>query len=267
MTTTSPTLLVSGGRGFIGRYVCQAATRAGYQVTTLGRGADNDVVRDLLDPQPGWTQGGFDYAINLAAYSDHAATCGLDAATVRANSARMLSALREHGPFHKRAIHVSSSEVFGDRRDHPLGWARVDDPYQLESLYAQGKAEQERWADLYGFHSVRVTNVWGDGQPQTKAYPRIRAAVLQGQPLTDRTGGDPVQWSPVAEVAERLVELLTEPALRRREHLAPARAATFTRFVEAIATDLGRPAPPIEDGEPLVASLGILPTLSLSGAA
>jgi nucleoside-diphosphate-sugar epimerase len=261
VTTTSPTLLVAGGRGFIGRYVCAAAERAGYAVTTLGRSPGNDIVRDLTDPAPTARPRGFGYLINLAAYSDHAATQGLDLDTVRRDSAQMIRTLTQYEPFIHRAIHVSTSEVFGDRRHADR--ARVDEPYRIESAYAAGKAEQERWADAYRFHLVRITNVWGDGQPATKAYPRILDAIAHGGTLTDCTGGAPVQWSWVEDVAERLVELLTEPILRREEHLAPTQADTFARFVEVTAAGLGRPVPSIEAGTPLAPVLGIAPTVAL----
>lgn len=262
MTTISPTLLVAGGRGFIGRYVCEAARQAGYAVTTLGCSPDNDIVRDLRDPAAVETRG-FDYLINLAAYSDHAATRDLDLETVCNGSGQMLRTLRRYGPFRHRAIHVSTSEVFGDRRR--AGWARPDDPHRIESAYAAGKAEQERWAKVYGFHVVRLTNVWGDGQPPTKAYPRIKAAIERGGVLSDHTGGHPVQWSWVADVAERLVDLLAAPGLRTHEHLAPTQAETFARFVELVAGVLDRPVPPIEARLPLAPVLGIEPTLALRG--
>jgi NADH dehydrogenase len=266
VTTTSPTLLVAGGTGFIGRHVCAAARDAGYQVTTLGRSPGNDIVRDLLDRTASATPCGFDYLVNLAAYSDHAATRGLGHDTVRANSGQMLRTLHQYGPYHRRAIHISTSEVFGNRRNHPHGRARVDDEHQIQSVYAAGKAEQEQWADTYGYHIVRITNVWGDGQPPTKAYPRIREAIMHGGTLTDHTGGEPVQWSWVGDVAQHLVQLLTEPALRRHEHLAPEQAVTFTQFVEHTAESMGRPTPRIQDGEPLAPALGIAPTLPIPSA-
>jgi len=242
--------------------VCAAAERAEYAVTTLGRSPDNDIVRDLADPETDDAWYGFDYLINLAAYSDHAATRGVDPVTVCNNSEQMVRTLGDYGPFHMRAIHVSTSEVFGDRRD--LGRARVDDRFRIESAYAAGKGVQERLAVAHGFHTVRITNVWGEGQPQTKAYPRIRDAVMHGWTLADHTGGAPVQWSWVEDVARRLVELLTEP-IRQVEHLAPSRAETFARFVESTAATLGRPVPPIEARTPLAPVLGIVPTLALQG--
>lgn len=262
MTTTRPTLLVAGGRGFIGRYVCDAARRSGYAVTTLGRSPGNDITRDLLNHSADMTRWGFDYLINLAAYSDHAATRGLDVKTVRHNSGLMVRRLHHYGPF-RRVIHVSTSEVFGDRRH--LGRAQVNDTRRIESAYAAGKDEQERWADACGYHTVRITNVWGDGQPPTKAYPRIRDAVAHGRTLADHTGGSPVQWSWVADVAQRLVELLAEPGLRPHEHLAPEPAETFARFVEVTAASLGQQPPPVEARSPLAPVLGVVPTLTLNG--
>lgn len=265
MTTSNPTLLVAGGGGFVGRHVCAAARLAGYVVTTLGPEPGNDIVRDLLDTSAsGPTEHGFDYLINLAAYSDHAATGGLAPEAVRRNSGQILRSLQRYGPFRLRGVHVSTSEVFGDRRG--LGRALPGDPLRIESAYALGKAEQERWAAFYGLHAVRITNVWGDGQPPTKAYPRIvKAAALHGLTLADHTGGAPVQWSWVEDVAQRLVELLTVPDLGQVEHLAPDRAETFTGFVEATAARLGLPVPPIEARTPLAPVLGIEPTLTLDG--
>jgi nucleoside-diphosphate-sugar epimerase len=174
----------------------------------------------------------------------------------------MLHTLGEY-PHRCRAIHVSTSEVFGDRRD--LSWAQPDEPFRIESTYAAGKAEQERVAATYCFHVIRITNVWGEGQPLTKAYPRIRDAIVNGGTLTDHTGGAPVQWSWVAEVAQRLVDLLTEPGICPYEHLAPTQAVTFARFVELTAAALGRPVPRIEARTPLAPVLGIQPTLALRG--
>lgn len=262
MTTTKPTLLVAGGNGFIGRYVCAAARKRGYEVTTLGRSEGNDIQRDLRNPAAPPLRTGFDYAINLAAYSDHSAVMDRDPESVVLESGYMIRSLSRYGPF-KRVLHVSTSEVFGDRRDDPMGWARTDDPYRLESVYARGKAEQERYAETYGFHTIRITNVWGEGQPLIKAYPAIKRAILDELPINDYSGGAPIQWSWVGSVASRLLDLLDDPSLRPWEHLAPYGAEDFRSFVGNLAHQFRRKVPVVNPVTPLAPALGIVPTVLL----
>lgn len=262
---TKPTLLVAGGSGFIGKYVCAAARRQGYEVTTLGRSNSNDIqldLRGIFDP-PRRVE--YDYLINLAAYSDHAAAHGLGKAQVECHAGRIIKSLRDLFFIENRVIHVSSSEVFPDRRNNPLGWARVDDNFDPPHLYGEGKAVQEEWASTFNWNIVRITNVWGEGQPANKAYPTIKRAILTGGTLKDYSGGSQIQWSWVGDVAQELVNLLTNPGMRSVEHVAPCHARTFPQFVDDLASTLQRPTPPIENCQPAGVELGIKPTWRIGG--
>lgn len=153
-------VLVTGGRGIVGRFVTTALSRAGHDVTLLGRGAANHPW-DLADTAPRLPRA--DALVHLALAHVPGAYRGGEGDDPdgfrRLNLDGTLRLFDAAGD--AQIVFLSSRAVYGDhRRDAIL---RESDPAEPNSLYGKVKLAAEQALGPRGA-SIRATGVYG-GRP------------------------------------------------------------------------------------------------------
>ncbi|GLS32172.1 Nucleoside-diphosphate-sugar epimerase [Mesorhizobium albiziae] len=199
--------LVSGGTGFVGRFIVENLLAAGHAVTVMGRTAPPQgffsapvrFVEGTLDPSRDQSAAfdGIDCFIHAA--FDHVAGKyrggeGDDAAGFRfrnrEGSAALFAAAKARGV--SRAVFLSSRAVYGTQ---PAG-ALLDEetPPHPDTLYGQVKLASEEdlkamsGADFCGA-SLRVTGVYGPGgHGREDKWADLFRDYLAGRPILPRAG-------------------------------------------------------------------------------
>lgn len=229
-----PTILVTGGAGFIGSHVTDALLRRGHQVTVLddlsggfqdnlvpGAAFVNGSITDERLVDRVFHQQTFDYVYHLAAYAAE----GLSHFVKRFNytnnvigSVNLINACINTGV--KGVVFTSSIAVYGGHPDLPLretATARPEDPYGIAKL----AVEQELHAcrEMFGLDFIifRPHNVFGARQNIGDRYRNVIGIfmnqILQGQPMT--IFGDGTQsraFTHVDDVAPVMAEAIDLPA-------------------------------------------------------
>jgi len=91
------------------------------------------------------------------------------------------------------------SESMPTRPDNPYGFAKDALRQQLEFLKS-AKPFNLTWARLF--------YMYGDGQPGTSLYPKLKEAVLRGDKVFNMSGGEQLRdYLPAAEIARRITWL------------------------------------------------------------
>jgi nucleoside-diphosphate-sugar epimerase len=203
----SASTLVSGGTGFVGRFIVEDLLAAGYEVAVMGRTRPPDdffskPVRFLegrLDPARDQSAllTGVDFLVHAA--FDHLpgkyrAGEGSDAAGFQyrnqEGSIALFEAARTAGI--KRAVFLSSRAVYGIQ---PAGAMLTEEtPPHPDTLYGEVKlaTEQQLWrmsADGFCGTSLRVTGVYGPaGSGHEHKWAGLFRDYLAGTPVGPRAG-------------------------------------------------------------------------------
>jgi nucleoside-diphosphate-sugar epimerase len=171
-------LLITGGTGYVGRFIVEAARAAGHRVTLLGR-RPGDAPWDLADPAPRLPAA--DALVHAAL--DHAPGAfrggeGDPARFRRLNLDGTRVLFDAAGDM--RLIFLSSRAVYGDhRRGETL---RESDPPVPDSLYGEVKLAGEQALGGRGV-ALRPTGVYG-GSPHK--WEALFAAYLRGEAIPPR---------------------------------------------------------------------------------
>jgi dTDP-6-deoxy-L-talose 4-dehydrogenase (NAD+) len=125
----------------------------------------------------------------------------------------------EYG-FQSGAIKASAET----RPSNPYAVAKDSLRRQLQFLQAQQPFELT-WARLF--------YLYGDGQAASSLLPQLRAAVTQGLPVFNMSGGEQLRdYLPVEVVAQRLVELAMQPRGRGLINVCSGNPLPVRRLVE-----------------------------------
>lgn len=176
-------LLITGGSGFLGRYVAGYARAAGIEVTASGRDAADgaDVVCDLGDV-PGVTRllqsVRPDVILHLAAVSFVAEQDSeLIYRTNLIGSLNLLTALAASGIPTPRLAAASSAAVYGNLEAGPLTESMLPRP---ANDYGISKLAMEhvfsRWSERTPVILLRLFNTTGRDQSETFVIPKIVGA-------------------------------------------------------------------------------------------
>jgi nucleoside-diphosphate-sugar epimerase len=202
-----PKAVITGGAGFLGSHLCERVVAEGWDVLcydSLITGDERNLAAlragdrfryERADVSEGLAATGeVDWVLHLASpasprdYLDHP----ID--TLRAGSLGTLNALvlaRDKGA---RFLLASTSEVYGDPKEHPQSesyWGHVN-PIGPRSVYDEAKRFAE--AATMAFHRehgvdvriVRIFNTYGPRMRRAdgRAVPNFIDQALQGQPIT-----------------------------------------------------------------------------------
>ena len=197
--------LVTGGAGFIGSNLCEAALDMGYRVRCLddlSTGYQKNVDIFLRNNNYEFIEGdikdldtclkaveGVDYVLHQAAWGSVPRSVEMPLFYCSNNitgMVNMLEASRQYGV--KRFVYASSSSVYGDEAHLPKIEGREGN---LLSPYALTKMCGEEWAKLYTMHyrlptiGLRYFNVFGKRQDPNGAYaaviPKFVSQLLKGE--------------------------------------------------------------------------------------
>lgn len=219
--------IVSGGTGFVGRFVAERLLEEGYAVTVTGRSAPAAgpfshpvrFIADHLEPDEDHAQtfAGADYFVHCAfdhvpgkyrggEGDDPAGFCrrNLDGTLARFRAAKAAGV--------KRVVFLSSRAVYGEQQPGAM-LDELTEP-RPNSLYGEVKLACEQGLaeladdELRGV-SLRATGVYGPPPSgHTYKWAGIVADVCAGRPVASRQGtevhGDDLAWAVVTALTARL---------------------------------------------------------------
>jgi UDP-glucuronate decarboxylase len=175
-------ILVTGGAGFLGAFLCERLLAAGHQVTCLdnyhtgakvnishllGRNGFNLVEQSVCDP----VAGAYDEIFNFACPASPPHYQADPIYTFKTSVLGTLNMLEHAKKWGAKILQASTSEVYGDPLVHPQQepyWGNVN-PIGVRSCYDEGKRGAETL--IYDFHRhhgvnvrvVRIFNTYGPG--------------------------------------------------------------------------------------------------------
>jgi dTDP-glucose 4,6-dehydratase len=230
---TTHTLLITGGAGFIGSSLVEAATARGHKVIVLDALTYAGHAQNLADIRGNVTliEGDIcDRATLDACFSAHAITGVIHAAAeshvdnsiagsaafIRTNiqgTHTLLEAVRAHyepltHPVKQqfRLVHISTDEVYGALGSQ--GSFTQDSPQLPNSPYAASKAAADHlvraWGQTYGLPvlTTRCCNNYGPRQHPEKLIPRMITNAIDGEALPIYGDGQQIrEWIHVADHA------------------------------------------------------------------
>jgi UDP-glucose 4-epimerase len=230
--SSSRTVLVTGGAGFIGMHVVPMLLEQGYQVRILDnmfRGDRDEVAKlvaggnvELIDQDVRYggsvhaAMKGCESVIHLAAVSINKSVAdpheSIDINMV--GNHNVFNAAAEHGV--RRLVFASSASVYGDPKKLPM---HEDDELSPLTPYCISKRAGE---DLLGFYqrtkglnwiALRFFNVYGPGQKTTAYYTSVINHFVNrlrnGQPpVIDGKGEQSMDFIHVTDIARSVVAAL-----------------------------------------------------------
>jgi UDP-glucose 4-epimerase len=229
-----PTVLVTGGAGFIGAHVADVLLRRGCRVTVLddlsGGFADNvpdgatfvqGSVTDAALVDRVCAEGRFTYVYHLAAYAAE----GLSHFIKRFNytnnvigSVNLINAAVNHGV--KGFVFTSSIAVYGSSPELPMSEATIphpEDPYGIAKYAVELELATTRAMFGLDYIVFRPHNVYGPKQNIGDRYRNVVGIfmnqILQGQPMTIFGDGTQTRaFTSIDDVAPVMAEAIENPA-------------------------------------------------------
>lgn len=222
--------VVSGGTGYVGRFIVEDLLAAGYDVTVLNRTAppegyfsgavafarlqlgDTPVSPTLFDGASFFVHAAFDHVPGRYRGGEGDDPEGFRRRNA-AGSIALFEAARAAGV--SRAVFLSSRAVYGPRPPGVL--LDEDDMPRPDTLYGLAKLEVEQALAALGggaFHGVtlRVTGVYGPAGPgREHKWASLFADYLAGRPLPPRAGTE-VHGSDVASAVRLVLEMPDPPS-------------------------------------------------------
>jgi UDP-glucose 4-epimerase len=218
---TSGTIIVTGGRGFIGRVLCRHLAERGLTVCGVGHGdvPAGDLERSGLKC---WRQGEVDFANLDDIAGAHGPIAGVvhlaGGATVGGSlrapledfnrtcktSAQLLDWIRQRSPA-TAALVVSSAAVYGAGYPDPI---REDMATTPGSPYGTHKLVMEMlcrsYASNFGVRAVlmRLFSVYGEGLRKQLLWDLCTSLAVRGSARLGGTGREVRDWIHVADAAE-----------------------------------------------------------------
>ncbi len=233
MTRTPPTVLVTGGAGFIGMHTVTLMIERGYRVRlfdSMGHRANRDQIDDLVaageieliehDVRYGGAVQravkGCDAVVHLAAVSINRSVMDPDESISinMVGNQNVFAAAAEEGV--RRVVYASSASVYGDPDRLPM---HEDDDVHPMTPYCISKLAGEQ---LLGFYerqkgldwvALRFFNVYGPGQKVTAYYTSVINhfvnRIRNGQaPVIDGRGEQSMDFIHVTDIARSIVASL-----------------------------------------------------------
>ena len=116
------------------------------------------------------------------------------------------------------------SATMPTRPTNPYGYAKDALRQQLEYLQAT-KPFNLTWGRLF--------YMYGEGQPATSLYPKLKEAVLRGEKIFNMSGGEQLRdYLPVEEVARQIVQLAMTRGDMGAVNICSGKPVSVRRLVE-----------------------------------
>jgi nucleoside-diphosphate-sugar epimerase len=186
------TLLITGGAGFTGRHLIEAANQKGYRCTAMVQhevpetpAAFDTVVADLLDPaslDQAILEVKPDYIVHLAAISFVAHGSATEIYQVnQLGTLNLLDAIKKNAPKSKKVLIASSANIYGNTTALPITESVPPAPV---NHYGMSKVAMELATRLYADLPIvlsRPFNYTGCGQSPNFLIPKIVNAFRDGK--------------------------------------------------------------------------------------
>jgi dTDP-glucose 4,6-dehydratase len=259
-------VVVTGGAGFVGSWVCERLLERGTQVVcvdNLSTGSRDNVAG--LAGRPGFefvesdvcveipVDGSLDWVLHLASPASPVHYLQLPIETLRVGSEGTGNALELARRTSARFVLASTSEVYGDPLVHPQPesyWGNVN-PVGPRSVYDEakrfGEALTTAYRSVYGVDTgiVRIFNTYGPRMraDDGRAIPNFVSQALRGEPIT--VAGDGSQTRSICFVDDTVEGIL---ALAGSEEAGPVNIGnpdemSMLELAERIRRLTGSPSP------------------------
>lgn len=287
----APSVLVTGGTGFIGDRLVKALASAGHAVLSLSRRASAParpcvvvLECDLGDAESVRTQAprfrDVDAVVHLAAFSLPSARAEADELErcVRDNMLATANLLPALVPPPAWMAYASTTDVYGPPR---AGTRREGEAAAPHTFYAASKLAAEALVQAWGARAavpcaiLRFAQVYGPGDPSQKVIPTFLRNARGGRPLVLTAGGSARRAHLHVDDAVRAIRL----AMDRRAHgtfnIVGPEAVTVRALADEVrrVTGLAVPvevqageaeAPASLDGEKARREFGFAPEIGLA---
>jgi nucleoside-diphosphate-sugar epimerase len=243
-------LFVTGGTGFVGSHFINASIQAGHEIVALRR--PQSVSRIPLNKEPLWIEGnldnefkkelkGCDALVHLAAHSPNPPYDALDQCLYWNLTASLNLLHQAHDVGIKKFLIAGSCFEYG-RSGERYDYIPTDAPLEPTMTYPISKAAASvvfsGWGidKLVNMQILRIFQVFGEGEPQSRLWPSLREAALLGSDYPMTEGGQVRDFISVEEVATAFVQALdfdgVESGRPLIKHIGTGKPQTVLEFSE-----------------------------------
>jgi dTDP-glucose 4,6-dehydratase len=267
-----PTSVITGGAGFLGSHLCDRMLAEGHRVICV----DNldtgtlENIEHIRDPAFVFLQHDLiqhleiaervDYVFHLASPASPIDYLRLPLHTLKVGSYGTHNALGLAKRHRARFLLASTSEVYGDPKEHPQSedyWGHVN-PIGPRGVYDEAKRYAEALTMAYhrqqgvDTHIVRIFNTYGprmrphDG----RAIPTFIRQALEGKPMTVFGEGQQTRsFCYVSDLIEGFVRLI-DSDVHRPVNIGNPGEFTILELAETILRMTGSPSPIVYEALP-----------------
>lgn len=208
-------VLITGANGFVGKHLSSYLRSKGFEALGLDITEGSDLKGDITNKDYVFNElskQNFDSVIHLAALADIKKTTEDPYGTYSVNcfgtlNLLELAARKNVGRF----VYASSANVYGVPAERPATEAT---PFNPRLPYDYSKVVSETLVRSYFVHkklNISITRSWllfGEWEPQTRAFPRFVRACLANQKIPLFNSGQDVTDPTYAQNYGRVVELI-----------------------------------------------------------
>lgn len=234
---TAPTVLITGGAGFLGSHLCDRYLKAGWRVVALDNLLTGSVahISHLMGHESFhfihynvtnylYFPGPIDLILHFACPASPRDYAQFPIQTMKVDSLGTLNSLGLARAKGSRYVFASTSEVYGDPREHPQKesyWGHVN-PVGPRSMYTESKRFSEAMCMAYHRHHAldvriaRIFNTYGTHMrlDDGRVIPTFIARALQGQSLVlNGDGSQTRSFCYVDDLVDGLMQLSVRDGL------------------------------------------------------
>jgi len=240
-----PSVLVTGGAGFIGTHLCEKLHSFGYHVISIDLNHKNTQPWECLtaDIRDELALEGIDFIIHLAAQVSVSESIINPDETLSINvdgTSSLISAAEASGV--KRILFASSAAVYGDSDQLPTTEGA---PLIPQSPYAVSKIVGEELLKRTEIETcaMRFFNVYGSSNSLQSNYaaviPAFRNAIENSQPLTVYGDGTQVRdFIHVDDLVEIIIRLMEMDPIPREVNIATGEGTNLLELVDLLTSSL-----------------------------
>ena len=243
-------IFVTGGTGFVGSHFLRAACAAGHTIVALRR--PDSSPRFALDVDPSWVEGpmdgdysrylgGVDVFVHLASHTPNPPYAPLHECLYWNVYAPLNLARQAHDSGVRHFLIAGSCFEYG-RAAARLHTVSTATPLEPEHSYATSKAAASvAFAGLareqhLRLKILRIFQVYGEGERETRFWPSLRRAALNGEDFKMSPGEQLRDFVPVESVATQLVDHLdfskSVPGTPTVHHICSGQHQSLLSFAE-----------------------------------
>ncbi len=258
--------VITGGAGFLGSHLCERLLREGHEVICIDNlltGSMDNIAH--LQQRPDFTflrhdvtvpfeiSGAIDYVLHFASPASPIDYLELPIQTLKVGSLGTHNALGLARAKGARLLLASTSEVYGDPKEHPQKesyWGNVN-PVGPRGVYDEAKRFAEAMAMAYHrVHglSVRIVRIFNTYGPRMRlrdgrVVPAFIQQALRGEPMTVFGSGSQTRsFCYVDDLVEGIYRLLLSD-LKLPVNIGNPHEMTILQFAETIRRITGSASP------------------------